>query len=123
MQRRQAVAVTLLRDFSPPKLKPLFEIAYDWSILIFSLFLLYFCWLWYRPDVLIAVGFNTQEFSMATMNFIYQDTTNTLGISKYLVWLIIPYFAVSCFIHSLANILSTPLGNYADDKIIDEANS
>lgn len=112
MQRRQSVAVTLFRDFAPPKFKCIFEIAYDWSILIFSLLLLYFCWIWYRPDALIALGFNTQEFSMSTMNFIYQDTTNTLGIPKYLVWLIIPYFAFSCFIHSLANIITNPLGNH-----------
>ncbi|SUA68522.1 TRAP transporter small permease [Oligella urethralis] len=113
MQKRQAIAVTIVKDFTSDKVKRYFEVAYDWSILIFSLFLLYFCWIWYRPDVLIETGFNLQEFSMQTMNFIYQDTTNTLGIPKYLVWLIIPYFGFSCFIHSLANILTTPCGNYA----------
>lgn len=121
MQKRQAVAVTLLKDFSSNKLKRLFEVTYDWSILIFSLSLLYFCWVWYRPDALIAVGFDIQEFSMETMNFIYQDTTNTLGIPKYLVWLIIPYFAFSCFIHSLANILTTPRGNYANNEVQKES--
>lgn len=120
MQKREAVAVTLFRDFAPQRLKRIFEIAYDWSILIFSLFLLYFCWVWFRPDVLFSLGFDTQEFSMATMNFIYQDTTNTLQIPKYLVWLIIPYFGVSCFIHSLANIITTPLGNYVNTHTEDE---
>lgn len=116
MQKRQAVSVTLLKDFASVKFKQAFDFIYDGSIFIFSLLLLYFCWSWYRPDVLISVGFDVQEFSMATMNFIYQDITNTLRIPKYLVWLIIPYFALSCFVHSLANILTNDKENIANKE-------
>ena len=116
LHRREAVSVTLLKDVASHKFKKTFDVIYDGSILIFSLLLLYFCWSWYRPDVLISVDFDFQEFSMATMNFIYQDITNTLRIPKYLVWLIIPYFALSCFIHSLANILTINTKNNANNE-------
>lgn len=111
LKKRQLVAVTFLSDFSPPLIKKLLAIAVDYITLIFSVFLLYFAWDWFKPLDLASVGFDYNEFSAKTMNFIYQEKSNTLNINKFWVWLIIPYFSISVFVHALTNILYKNKGN------------
>lgn len=106
LKRREVVAVTILPDISSPVIKRLIARVVDYIVLIFSVFLVYFSWIWFQPLTLIEAGFDTSEFSAKTMSFIYQERTNTLGVNKYWIWLIIPYFSISCLIHSLTNIFS-----------------
>ncbi|MGG4606056.1 TRAP transporter small permease [Paenalcaligenes sp. Me131] len=104
-KRRQVVAVTVLTDILPKVYQGAVSRLVDWVTLGFSIVMLVFCWYWFEPLQLIRYGFNTEAFSAATMNFIYQERVTTLPLSKFWVWLIIAWFSCSCVIHSLANIV------------------
>ena len=114
LKRREAVSVTIVYDLVPLHFKKIIGRIVDWSVLVFSVFLIAFSWLWYQPLELIKAGFDFSVFSAETMNFIYQDKANTLAIKKFWVWLIIPYFAFSVFIHALSNVL-TPYPSIAEN--------
>jgi TRAP-type C4-dicarboxylate transport system permease small subunit len=99
-----SVAVTLFRDILPERPKRLLIKFVDLVVLIFALAMLWFCWLWYRPDALIRAGFDIQRFQGATFNFIYSEPTTTLGIPKFWVWLVMWFFSFGAFVHSLHNL-------------------
>lgn len=115
-QRRQAVAVTVLVDPMPAWLRRLVGIGIDWTVLLFALLLLWFCWIWFDPPGVIRHGFDLDAFTDDTMNFIYQDRASTLPIQKFWVWLIMPYFALSMALHALANIVDSPRGRHMDPQ-------
>ena len=79
--------------------------AVDGLIFGFSISLILLCWRWYDLPGLIAAGFDLQRFSAQTFNFIYEEPTTTLGIPKYLVWLVVPLISVTFTLHSTANLL------------------
>lgn len=106
IKQRQAVAVTVLVEYLPSSWRAGIQVVVDWISVLFSLLLIVLCWLWFEPWQLWLADFDTTVFSGATMNFIYQDRANTIDLSKFWLWLIVPYFALSCFIHSLANALA-----------------
>jgi hypothetical protein len=56
---------------------------------------------------LMRLGFDTREFSGETFNFMYQDTTATLGVAKFWFWLVVPLVAVTISVHALSNLLRT----------------
>lgn len=114
IQRRAAVAVTVLVDFFPKPLRRVMGVVIDWLVLAFGVLLLVFCWNWFDPVALMRHGWDTTAFSGETMNFIYQEKPNTLPMAKFWVWLIVPYFALSVVIHMLANIVSDPVGRHMD---------
>ena len=60
---------------------------------------------WYDPIGLIRHGFDFEEFAANTYNFIYQEPTNTLGIKKFWIWLVIPIVSLRMSLHALANLL------------------
>lgn len=121
IKRRTAVAVTVLVDYLPPAARRLVGVLIDWLVLLFGVLLLVFCWYWFAPVQLVQHGFDVASFSNDTMNFIYQERPNTLPIPKFWVWLIIPFFALSVCIHTLANILADGKGRYMDKKADGEA--
>lgn len=108
-KRRQGIAVTLFTDLLPPSLKRLVGIFIDLMVASFALILLWLCWHWYQPFALWQAGFDVQAFQGETFNFIYAENTSTLGIKKFWVWLILPWFAASLLMHGLVN-LGQPLG-------------
>ncbi len=116
MKRRQMVAVTLIKDWLPPSLKQLYGVIYDLSILVFAILLLVFSWIWYQPYDLWLHNFDVMEFSASSMNFIYQEISNTLRWPKYVVWWIIPYMGLSCLFHSAVNLLNDPTGKYVFEE-------
>ena len=77
----------------------------DLLILSFAAGLFVMCLKWYDPIGLIRYGFDFEEFAAGTYNFIYQEPTNTLGISKIWIWLIVPIVSLSMMLHALANLL------------------
>ena len=62
---------------------------------------------WFDPMTLMRLGFDTREFSGETFNFMYQDTTATLGVAKFWFWLVVPLVAVTISVHALSNLLRT----------------
>lgn len=99
-----AVAVTILTDSLPPLLRDLTARLVDLIVLIFALFMIWFCWRWYSPLELARHGFDTKQFQGATFNFIYAEPTTTLGVPKYLVWMVMWLFALGATLHSVANL-------------------
>ncbi len=67
--------------------------------------ILLMCLKWYDPIGLIRYGFDVEDFAAGTYNFIYQEPTNTLGIRKLWVWIIVPFVSLSMTLHALVNLL------------------
>lgn len=100
-----AVAVTILVDALPPIIRTIAAKLVDLIVLGFSLFMIWFCWRWFAPLELVRQGFDTEAFQQNTFNFIYAETTTTLGIRKVWVWSVMWLFALGATLHSLANLL------------------
>lgn len=75
------------------------------SVVIFGLLLCWMCWLWLDPAGIAAAGFDAREFSARSFNFIYTERTQTLNWPTWVIYLIMPIFAVSITIHGLANLV------------------
>lgn len=112
LKRRGAVAVTVLVDVLPAWARQAVGVLIDWAVLAFGLLLLHFCWNWFDPLTLWRQGWDLDAFAGETMNFIYQEKPNTLPFAKFWAWLIVPFFALSIVIHTLANIAADPLARH-----------
>lgn len=104
LKRRQGIAVTLVSEALPGFPRRLLTACVDAVVLLFAVLLLWLCWRWYQPLTLARLGFDVQAFQGETFNFIYAENTSTLGIRKFWVWLILPWFAVSLSLHALVNL-------------------
>lgn len=103
---RQQVAITIVTDMLPLGAQRVAAKLVDLAIFIFACAMLYFCWRWYLPLELVAAGFDTMAFQGATFNFIYAEPTSTIGIQKWIIWLIMPLFSLGVFLHALAHLLN-----------------
>jgi len=77
----------------------------DLLVISFGAGLFVMCLRWYDPVGLIRYGVDVEEFAAGTYNFIYQEPTNTLGIQKFWLWLVVPAVSLSMTLHALANLL------------------
>ncbi len=71
----------------------------------YAVFLLWCCWRMFDPLGLWMNGFDIAAFTQQTMNFLYTDPTQTLGIPKWVVLLVLPFYALGLTIHSIANLV------------------
>ena len=101
---RRHVQVTLLLTVLPERSRHAVEIGIDLLVWAFCLFCIWLVWIWYDPLVLAAAGFDKDAFSAETFNFIYDEPTLTIGIRKYWVWLVMPWFALTASVHAGANV-------------------
>lgn len=97
-------AVLLLHEFLPAKSVRLLRMTVSALSALFGVILIYLCLRWFNPMQMISVGFDINAFQAATFNFIYTDRTAITGTPAYLLYLIIPYFAVAITIHALTNL-------------------
>jgi TRAP-type transport system small permease protein len=97
-------AVLLLHEFLPAKSVRLLRITVSALSALFGVILIYLCLRWFDPIEMISVGFDINAFQAATFNFIYTDRTSITGTPAYLLYLIIPYFALAITIHALTNL-------------------
>ncbi|WP_417793999.1 TRAP transporter small permease [Terasakiella pusilla] len=109
VRNRQRIAVTILLDMLAGKTRFLVNLVIDLIVFSFALFLLWVSWIWYDPITLMNTGFDLEAFSSETFNFMYEEPTNTIGIPKYWVWLIIPTFAITTTLHGLTNLVESLL--------------
>jgi TRAP-type C4-dicarboxylate transport system permease small subunit len=75
------------------------------SVIGFGVLLGWMSWLWLDPVGIISTGFDAREFAGRSFNFIYTERTQTLNWPTWILYLIIPLFAVSITIHGLANLV------------------
>lgn len=104
IKRRQTLSVTLVLDLLPTTPKKWLILFSDLMVLLFAGLLIYFCLLWFQPITLIKSSFEFSAFQMETFNFIYSESTNTLGVKKFWVWLIMPWVALSLVLHASVNL-------------------
>ena len=99
--RRQHMAVTLLPGALPAALRAPLAICVDLIVLGFLVTLAWLCWRWFDP--VRAFGAQSlQAYSLESYNFIYQERTLTLGLSKLWFWMVMPVFALLSCVHALA---------------------
>ena len=97
-------AVLLLHEFLPARAVRVLRMSVSALSALFGLVLIYLCLRWFNPIQMINVGFDINAFQAATFNFIYTDRTAITGTPAYLLYLIIPYFAVAITIHAATNL-------------------
>jgi TRAP-type C4-dicarboxylate transport system permease small subunit len=61
------------------------------------------CWLWMDPIGIARAGFDAKVYAGETFNFLYTEHTQTLNWPSWIVYLVLPIFAVSMTLHGLAN--------------------
>jgi len=116
LKMRMAVAVTLITELFPARIKSAVGRLVDAIVLFFAAVLLVLCWQWYDPFALVRSGFDFERFAQETFKFIYTEPTNTIGIAKYRVWLVVPLMAACMTLHAAANLLErSPAG--PDDRL------
>ena len=97
-------AVLLMHEFLPAKSVRLLRITVSALSALFGVILISLCLRWFDPIQMLSVGFDINAFQAATFNFIYTDRTAITGTPAYLLYLIIPYFALAITIHALTNL-------------------
>lgn len=106
LHHRSAVSITLLTDRLPETVKPIIGKIVDLVVFAFALLMVWFCWRWYAPLDLVRAGFDTTVFQGKSFNFIYAEPTSTLGVQKYLFWLVMWFFALGATLHSTMHLLN-----------------
>ena len=101
---RRHVQVTLFLTFLSERGRRTAERGIDLLVWAFCLFCVWLAWIWYDPLALAAAGFDKDVFSSETFNYIYDEPTLTIGIRKFWVWLVMPWFALTASVHSGANV-------------------
>lgn len=98
-------AVTMMTERLSQRMRDLCRVLATGMVMIFSLALVAMCWLWLDPVGIASAGFDARAFSGSTFNFVYTERTQTLNWPTWVLYMILPVFAVSVTIHGLANLL------------------
>ncbi|MEM7089268.1 MAG: TRAP transporter small permease subunit [Pseudomonadota bacterium] len=104
LHHRNAISITILADAVPEQVKNAMTKCVDVIVFGFALAMLWFCWRWFLPIDILRAGFDTVAFQGQTFNFIYAEPTLTLGLSKYLFWLVMWLFALGATLHSATHL-------------------
>lgn len=106
LHHRSSVAITLVTDAVPARTAFIVRKIVDVIVFAFAVAMLWFCWRWYLPWDLAKAGFDTQAFQGRTFNFIYAEPTLTLGLPKYLFWLVMWLFALGATLHATMHLFT-----------------
>ena len=98
-------AMTMLTDKLSPTWAHRAKITAGLGVVAFALALGLMSWLWLDPVGLSQAGFDAKRFAAATFNFVYTERTQTLNWPSWALYLIVPLFSASLFIHGLANVM------------------
>ncbi|MEQ3711389.1 MAG: TRAP transporter small permease subunit [Tateyamaria sp.] len=108
LHHRNSVSITLLTDAVPDSVRRIIDKVVDIIVFAFALAMLWLCWRWFLPLDIARAGFDRTAFQGATFNFIYAEPTLTLGLPKYLFWLVMWVFALGATLHATMHLLSKP---------------
>jgi TRAP-type C4-dicarboxylate transport system permease small subunit len=103
--QRRNFAVTLVSDAVSDKNRRRMSIFVQCVNVLFALFLGYATWLWFDPLTLATNGFQLQGFFEETYNSVYREVTNTIGVRRVWFFLVMPVFAFTLLVHSLACLI------------------
>ena len=76
----------------------------DLTIFVFACLMVWICLRWFMPLQLMEAGWDVKAFQGKTFNFIYAEPTNTIGLKKVWIWLVMPLFTLGALLHSGANL-------------------
>ncbi len=114
---RKQVAITVVTDALPAGAQRVAAKLVDVLMFVFAVAMLYFCWRWYLPADMARAGFDAMTFQGATFNFIYAEPTSTIGIPKWIIWLVMPLFSLGVFLHCLAHLLDFSAPESANTEV------
>jgi TRAP-type C4-dicarboxylate transport system permease small subunit len=98
-------AVTMLTDKLSEGVRRKAKVVATTFVVIFAIALCAMCWVWMDPVGIASAGFDAREYAASTFNFLYTERTQTLNWPTWVLYLILPVFAVSMTVHGLANLL------------------
>lgn len=98
-------AVSMLTERLSDRWRRLAKVIATGMVVTFGVALAAMCWLWMDPLGIAAAGFDARAFAGETFNFLYTERTQTLNWPTWLLYMILPIFAVSMTIHGLANLV------------------
>jgi TRAP-type C4-dicarboxylate transport system permease small subunit len=98
-------AVTMLTERLSPRGQKIARILSTLAVVGFGVGLGIMCWLWMDPIGITRAGFDAKAYAGETFNFLYTEHTQTLNWPSWIVYLVLPIFAVSMTLHGLANTL------------------
>lgn len=97
-------AVTMLTERFSERGAAIFRVIATLGVVLFGISLGVMCWLWLDPVGIAQAGFDAREYAGQSFNFIYTERTQTLNWPTWVIYLIMPLFAVSMTLHALANL-------------------
>lgn len=109
LAKREHLAVTLVPDLLQPTGRRMLSRMVDLLLFVFFLILTAILWRWFDPLTLLRAG-SVTVFTRETFNFLYQEPTVTLGVSKIWFWLILPIFCLTGLIHTAAHLMRAGQG-------------
>ncbi len=115
VRERSGISASMFVEMLGEASQRVFIMIVDLVVLGFAITLLVLCWYWYDLAELISADFDPDIFASKTLNFIYDEPTNTLGVKKYFIWLVVPMISLSLSLHSTANLIESL--NLASDKL------
>lgn len=125
VRQRLDFAMTLLLDRLGAAARSRANQALTLVGLAYALFILWCCWRLFDPLGLARSGFDAAQFASRTMNFLYTEPTQTLGIPKWPVYLVLPAYGIGLTLHVLANLVEdlgwARPGQQAQDPLTVEA--
>lgn len=98
-------AMTILTDRLSASQAKAVRVLATLAILGFGLAMAAMCWVWMDPVGIASAGFDGREYGAATFNFLYTERTQTLNWPSWIVYLVLPLFALALIVHSAANLI------------------
>ena len=98
-------AVSLLTDHLSERAKVIAKVIASIGVVVFAVLLAWMCWLWLDPAGIAAAGFDAKAYAGKSFNFIYTERTQTLNWPTWALYLIVPLFSLTMFVHGLANVM------------------
>lgn len=98
-------AVSMLTERLSERWRKVAKVIATGMVVTFGVALAAMCWLWMDPPGIAAAGFDARAFAGETFNFLYTERTQTLNWPTWVLYMILPIFAVSMTVHGLANLV------------------
>ncbi|MES2999794.1 MAG: TRAP transporter small permease [Pseudomonadota bacterium] len=104
VRQRLDFAMTLFIDHLSDAARAKYRVVLSGVAVAYAMFIIWCCWRMFDPLSLWRVGFDLARFTELTANFIYAEPTQTLGIPKWTIYMVMPLYAFGLSVHALANL-------------------
>lgn len=104
VRQRLDFAVTFVIDRAGRRGRRAIDAGLSAVGLAYAVFLLWCAWMMFDPAGLWLAGFDIARFTAVTMNFVYTEPTQTIGIPRFVVYLVLPVYAAGLAVHAAANL-------------------